>query len=354
MNSKQQSQEITYAYWIDVLKVVATFLVVLQHSISNEWSQVPVNTLYWYFLNGIFSIARMGVPIFFMCSGYGMLQKKRSIQEIYSKYIYNLLFIYVMWMQVYGVSSIIRMVFHHEGNFRVCFNAYIKAIVFGEYHVWFIFTLCGLYAMVPLLGKITEEKRLLQYCMAISFVGTIVLPYVRMIPGFGRMEYTLGSLDLRYVTGYLLYFLLGYYLGKAESIKLRKGLIYTGIVAFALANFFSILLSVYHQEANQNPYDCFGLLGSFMCIGFYLVFKGIKVRASSYQKYWKPIMICGFGIYLVHPLFLFLNQNLHGIMRVLSTLVTYGISLGICLILQHFQVTKYLFIQHRKKLNLDR
>lgn len=346
--NNQINNENTYAYWIDVLKVTATFLVVLQHNISQEWAQGQINTPYWYLLNGIFSIARMGVPIFFMCSGYGMLQKKRSIREIYTKYIYNLLFIYVMWMQVYGISSILRMIIHREGNIRVYLNAYIKAIILGHYHVWFIFALCGLYAMVPLLERVAEEKRLLQYGIVISFGATILFPYTSMLPGFSRMEYTLGSLDLHNLTGYLLYFLVGYYLEKNGSEKVRKNLIYIGITAFVLANFTSILLSLRTQEANQNPYDCFGLPGFFMCVGFYLIFKDIKVKEQAYKKYWKPIMTCGFGVYLVHPLFLFLNQNLHGTIRVLSTFVIYGISLGICLLLNCSPITRNMFIRHQK------
>lgn len=93
--------------WIDIIKVFSTFLIVMQHSISASYTTFPVESPEWKIMNLIFMFSRMGVPIFFMCSGAGMLGRERSIKEVWCRNIFSLLKVYVGWMAVFGIKDVI-------------------------------------------------------------------------------------------------------------------------------------------------------------------------------------------------------------------------------------------------------
>ena len=67
--------------------------------------------------------------------------------------------------------------------------------------------LSGVYAMLPLLVRITRRRRDTDRALLVAFASTILLPSLAGVPGFGWME---GFLDKFYLdTGYLFYLLLG-------------------------------------------------------------------------------------------------------------------------------------------------
>lgn len=128
--------------WIDGLKVFACFLVIMQHTLSSNWGAPFTNgediSEFWIAVNAVFTLAKAGVPLFFMCSGAVMLQKWRSIREIWSHSIPNLLVPYVTWMLVYGIRDVFSL--YESGNLtmRTGINAIAKAVLFGQYHTWFV------------------------------------------------------------------------------------------------------------------------------------------------------------------------------------------------------------------------
>ena len=116
--------------WIDGLKVFACFLVIMQHTLSSNWGAPFTNgediSEFWIAVNAVFTLAKAGVPLFFMCSGAVMLQKWRSIREIWSHSIPNLLVPYVTWMLVYGIRDVFSL--YESGNLtmRTGINAIAK------------------------------------------------------------------------------------------------------------------------------------------------------------------------------------------------------------------------------------
>ena len=78
MNSKR-------LIYIDIIKIFSAFLIVMQHSIALEWAEhINPCDMKWQVINLVFIISRMGVPLFFMCSGATMFLRKHSIKEIIS------------------------------------------------------------------------------------------------------------------------------------------------------------------------------------------------------------------------------------------------------------------------------
>ena len=75
-----------FLFWPDVIRVVATFLVVLVHvsgQLTNLWEKVPSGQ--WMIANIYGGLARICVPLFFMISGYLLLPRSESLKDFYSK-----------------------------------------------------------------------------------------------------------------------------------------------------------------------------------------------------------------------------------------------------------------------------
>ena len=88
----QQIKSQNRLLWLDCLKSFSTLLIVIQHSVSYEWVHLLTeNNVIWKIINFVFMISKSGVPIFIMCSGIGMLQKERSIKDIFTKNVYGIL-----------------------------------------------------------------------------------------------------------------------------------------------------------------------------------------------------------------------------------------------------------------------
>ncbi len=52
----------------------------------------------------------------------------------------------------------------------------IKLIIRGYSHLWFLHMIIGLYLLVPLLRKITENTRLTRYFLILAAIFSIIIP----------------------------------------------------------------------------------------------------------------------------------------------------------------------------------
>ncbi len=305
-------------FWLDCLKIFAAFLIVLQHSISYEWVRLLGEVdITWKIINLLFILSKAGVPIFIMCSGMGMLQRERSIKEIFTKSIFDILKIYACWMLLYGAYDVYGLFVSDTATVRTVINAFAKNILFGEYHTWYIATLVGLYLITPFLYLIAKNKVLMRYFLVLAFVFTIVLPYVDRFGALDRVSVVIHDVNMNFLVGYPLYFVLGYYLSQVTFTKAKKILV--GVV-WAVSLVAAFVLS--SQSAVENGSNCQAIFTDFSVFGFLLsvstvlLFKAIFDREPSQTiviKVVKTLSYCGIGIYLLHPLLLPLVENLKGL-----------------------------------------
>ncbi len=74
--------------WVDWIRALATLGVVLIHTagpLLYGYNQMPAS--YWWISNIYDSAARMCVPLFFMISGFLLLQKDDSLKTFFAKRI---------------------------------------------------------------------------------------------------------------------------------------------------------------------------------------------------------------------------------------------------------------------------
>lgn len=339
--------------WMNVIKVFSTFLIVVQHSISYSFTTLPVSGCEWKIMNFIFMISRMGVPVFIMCSGAGILAREHTIKEIWCKNIFGLLRVYVGWMAVLGVWDVIQIWIQGENaNLRVMVNAFIKCILFGKYHTWFIFTLMGLYAITPLLYKIVQQKEYLFYYLLLSIVFTIILPVFSGVECLDRLMAVAGSINMHFVVGYSLYFTAGYCICQCMESRWEKYaeiiFVLSAVTAYALSVFMSLKVG----SANQEAYGLFSPCGFLMSVSLMVLFKkyigeeseaGMINGIAALQKY-------GIAVYLFHVIFVEIWAKDSGMIYVLTAAFIWALGLGISAVVYRIPLlNRVLFIRGKEE-----
>ena len=77
--------ETPHYYWIDLIRVVAVFQIVLIHLSYVIFFKEDILSSNWRAANFYDSLSRMGVPLFFMVSGYLLLGKREPITDFFRK-----------------------------------------------------------------------------------------------------------------------------------------------------------------------------------------------------------------------------------------------------------------------------
>ncbi len=307
--------------WIDKIKIVAAFLIVMQHCLANEWTErMAINDVQWHIINLAFIISRMGVPLFFMCSGVTMFRRKHSIKEIFLVNLPNILVPYVFWMLIYGCIDAIG-----SSSLRVAINAVIKPVIFGKYHTWFIATLVGLYLVTPLLQEFVYKRHLLIYFLILSCVFTVFVPYASKL-GDDRLVDTLSDFNMNLVAGYVMYYLIGYFI---RNLRCYRRVFIISIALFITAYCTCHWLCVYTvddlQHDIQNYYSAFSIIGIILAVSFFIMMmssadKQYSEGVNNVIHEWAKL---GIGIYFAHPLLIPLIENLHGVLRIVGGFAVY-------------------------------
>ena len=129
--------------WVDLVRVVGAFLVVVAHISYQGSGSVLISSYY-------FVLSRVAVPLFFMVSGYLLLRKEEPYGDFFRKRALKVFVPFLIW-------SVIYLLWKREG-FDLPFSlklvaSYILKIVRGprENHLWFFYALIGLYLFTPIL-----------------------------------------------------------------------------------------------------------------------------------------------------------------------------------------------------------
>lgn len=337
--------------WMDYIKIFGTFLIVMQHSISGSFTSLPVEGIEWKIISFIFMISRMGVPIFIMCSGAGMLSRERSIKDIWRKNIFSLVIVYVSWMLIYGIKEAVTIALTDDYSIRVIINAVLKCILFGKYHTWFIIMLIGMYMITPLLYAIIQKEENLKYFVVLSVLFTTLLPMVSYFECMDRLYAVIENFNMHLVVGYSMYFVIGFYITRYRNKILDKYveliLLLTVIVTYA----FSCFLSVKAGSAIQEPYQLFSPLALVISVSLFLLFQKHFNQEENDSKAGNKIAGLeryGIVIYLVHVLFIEAWAKGSGLIYIFCGILIWLLSLVIGIVIDRIPILNNFLIINRR------
>jgi len=299
MNSLASRKE--FMLWPDLIRVVATFLVVTVHvsgQLTNVWGEISNGD--WFIANIYGGIARICVPLFFMISGYLLLPRSESLGTFYRKRIPKILIPLIAW-------SLIYLGWYCGNHPGTCTPSMIQNLLFVQgayYHLWFLFTLLGIYLILPVLRLMIRpetDRKILWYLIGLWLIFQSGLNFAYRFWGF-RIK-----LSAPLATGLLGFFILGYLLG---SWRLARSTVIFCVIAWILATLGTILGAYWMTQAG-GKFD--GFFYDFTTLNVILASASafLLLRWVAETKIFSPPKAASslrwlasgcFGIYLIHIL----------------------------------------------------
>lgn len=331
---------------MDILRIVASFGIVVIHMTTFVHNFDSINTRAWLITDILNSLFRWCVPIFFMLSGITLLdyQKRYSTASFYKKRLLKVAlpfviwsFIFIVWqykcniVQINGLTSIIQM--------SIVGPAY--------YHLWFFYSIIGLYLITPILAALCHKlnKRMIWLFILFCVIQNILYP---LINKFYNIDI---GLKIPLATSYVDYFLLGWLLKDINFSKLKKYTIYVlGVIGVIITIWASYQLSKNESKIDLYfmGYETFPTF--FTSIAVFVFFKSINF--SILEKSKKSLMLIKvvvdsiLGVYLIHTIvkfyyFTYILNNEGSIkFMTLGSIIVYLFSLTIIIIIRKIPIIK--------------
>lgn len=379
--------------WIDWLRVAACFMVMVVHAtepfyLGGQGALILTKTdaIWASFFD---SFVRACVPLFIVASSYLQFPLHYSTKEFFKKRAVRILVPFVLWTIVYALAY---------GEPVSNFKDLLLNFNYAAGHLWFVYMLCGIYLLMPLLSPWAEKvgKKELQVYLGIWLFTTLIplirdwvsaaplaitygptgIPRQALFPLWGEASWNAYGL-FYYFSGFIGYLLLGLYFrkfvgelswGKTLAIALPT---YLGGFAISFGGF---LRRAFESANGVFPVEglvdtavywettwCNDTLGvALMTIGWLLLFKKIKSQGRFYGKVLLPVSKASYGMYLCHLLVLgyvsgafrgWLGSAGAGVLGVwttpveiiLSAVVTFVIVAVLCVLLQKIpKLGKYI------------
>jgi len=276
------------------LKIIACFLVILLHVSAEQAMKFGAG---WWASNIYDSLARVCVPIFLMISGALLLKKSEPLGSFISKRFIRifppLLFwsaFYVWWLYFNGVDV-------SGWALRLLTEP-------AMYHLWYLYAIIGVYALVPILRRFYNGSTMSEKLWALSLwiiVGS-VWPAVSLLASSPQSCIAIaptGTASFYHLStfgGYAGFLLLGAFL---SDMKINRKL---GAIMFGAGSLATMILMHWHSVRVGRPcetfYNYLSPLVIFSAVGFFSYFMSVVPQTPS--KLLARAADCTLGIYCLH------------------------------------------------------
>ena len=297
-------------YAMDVLRVFACLLVIWQHAselyyISPEG--MPVREPSTYLVGFLTSLCRASVPLFVVASGYFILPMRGDIGGFFRKRASRIAGPFLFWCIAYAVY----FVFSRGDSWSQCLlNISHTFVNFGTEigHMWYVYMLIGLYLLTPILSPWLQSvsKRTLQGYLGLWGVSTM-LSYIHLIfPSVWGECFWNPTPMLYYFTGFVGYFVLGFYLRKfgapgrwASLLMLVIGYAFTALVFNSRIETAESIpsLELSWQQCSGNV--------ALMALGLFGFIHSFRWKGEGKLAQWvTDASVKGYAMYLAHMIIL--------------------------------------------------
>ena len=322
--------------WLDWLRVVACFLVMLTHStepfyLGGKGSLILTHSdAVWAAVMDVLS--RAAVVLFIIASSYLQFPLHYSTKEFFRKRALRILPPFILWSIVYALVW---------GSPVQNFKDLLWNFNYAAGHLWFVYMLIGVYLIMPLLSPWAEKvgKKELRVYLGI-WLFTTLLPLLRdwlggaapviygpsgipnpaKYPLWGEASWNSYGL-FYYVSGMLGYLLLGLYFRKfVREISWKRTL---ALALPLFASGFAIGVFGFLRRVGADANGVFPVEGpvglaaiwettwlndsigvALMAIGWILVLRKIRGEGKFYRDVVLPVSKASYGMYLSHLLVL--------------------------------------------------
>lgn len=299
----------------DLLRILAAFAIVMLHVSANflKINEIGAPTNCNYPIMVLNHIVRFAVPCFLMLSGAFLLANSRNVDHkyFYKKSIKNIGITSIIFCLLYFIYSIIKLVAgvfifkkHTPDHILPTVFDIIKNFIKGTpyYHLWYLFTLIGLYLTVPFIIKFANNLQ----SGGVNLYGKITIVFLVLASvSYISSEHIL-KWDIGWQICFLSYFLMGYKLrqwgkarknNRAATLLILSGFVINTILAYI--NYFRGMkgLPVDSIQYYENPFS-YASLAPIEVIASSLIFAGFSVL--DIKKDFSKLAGYTFLIYLLH------------------------------------------------------
>jgi surface polysaccharide O-acyltransferase-like enzyme len=305
--------------WVDLVRVVAVFAVVLLHVAAYPVTQMGrISGDQWWWANAYDSLARPAVPLFVMLSGALLLPQKAWNAGYFIRHrLGRVAGIFIAWCLVYALWN-----YDFHGKLTTI-NEFVFHVLAGmrdpiASHLWFLPLIFSLYLFVPVLRVyVTNSSFMNQFYFACLWVVASIFQPAIESHAFGYY------LDPAY--GYVGYFVLGatcwiYLPGRLDA----RWLILCGtgfVLGYAVTVFGTYWLAVRNGgRLDEYFYGHYSLNVIIMTVAAFILLRDAGLWLQ--MKFPEPTLVlrfvtfagvASFGIYLIHIIvFDVLNSSLLG------------------------------------------
>ena len=234
--------------FLDLLRIIACFFVIVNHTNSVIFRNTTPKNLTWFVSLAYFFISKIAVPIFFMISGYLLLNKKDTFNKSLQRF-FRMAIVLIIFGFVYAIYNACMM-----RDFSV---SIIIENILSIYHksptnaLWYLYTYLGILLMLPFLQKMTflMSKRDYHIFFVFSITCFSVLP---ILTHYFPMIKLSSDFQLPLFGAYICMLLIGQYFSRFE-IKKSKVNFFVACAVFVIMLGFNVIATYFeYQKSNSN------------------------------------------------------------------------------------------------------
>ncbi len=239
---------------VDFIRVIAMFLVVFLH-VTNAFyyqSTQPMSDPAWWTFTVYKSIALPSVPLFVMLTGALLLQPSKVNEPIgvfLKKRLSRLGVAFAFWSIIYLAWGF--YVTKTPLDLYSVLQGLGVGLISGPYYqFWYLYLIAGLYLITPILRAVVafDSQKLINYLMALWFIGVGLVPLVQLFTGFELAG------DVFVLGGFVGYYILGLYM---QKVQLRREFIYGFFILGLALTLASTWLMTFPLASFNEPYFFF-------------------------------------------------------------------------------------------------
>lgn len=305
---------------IQYFRAIAIIEVITFHVFA--WGAFSLNPLLINIVVSAFT--NFGVPHFIFISGvvlYNKYHSDFSLSKFYKKRFSAVVPPYLVWITFYlALDTVFFFVFPTIytyiwqdpiiiGNPAVVTitGSYVRQLIIGYRHLWFIVILVELYLLYPLFQKMYNHATRQRHPIYIlSLILLVQIGYTFVTPSLWIAQF------FRFLP-YIFYFVFGFFIAQYYATMKRKvASISLKSISFAVLLFTAIYVVVYYNDTILNQplpyYDWLNLaISPFYCLLLILFYLKICTTWGDprgfFLQYVEKIGEDSFGIFLVHWFF---------------------------------------------------
>lgn len=366
--------------WIDLLRVIACFLVVFSHSCDPFVAHFDANRE--MFVTGVFtgSLVRPCVPLFAMMTAALLLPIKpgTTVNTFYRKRIGRIIKPLVFWSIALPLMALLYFTVispstanpqlsetdYTTGTLVQRLYTFIFNFNFDTIPLWYLYMLIGLYIIMPIINSwLTQATEKEIKTVLYIWGATLLLPYIKMAAPFLGYTGNYGHMGLfgecdwnvygtfYYVSGFIGYIMLAFYLKKYPlQWSWRKTFavcLPMFIVGYAITSVGYIITNEYFP----GNYAYLEILWYFAGINVFMMtfpmFVIVQKLNTKPRKWLSKAAKLTFGVYLCHFTFTFFSYDLYDtptlpylVRIILAALTTTAISVLISWLMSKFKLSR--------------